>query len=274
MAVDWNQAFLDADHRWRMGLRPGDAAEFFTPADSTGEVLNQRRRWLTEEPALHSALTPEAEPALRETVALARGLGKTVDERASPQDQLIELGCCWEPDFIWMHPDGTGSHRLTGGVVCFPSFWAMTEKVGLRMPEIHAPVPGLNDQLAAQIDRFLSLQQPGVAWLRENTGYCRDAELNHHPLKPFRPLDETTTPEEFRIRTEHQLLLKLPESGSILFGIHVQVWRLTDLIAEPSLAARIARVLSTMAPDAAGYKGVAAARLKIAEAIQERSGAG
>lgn len=263
VSPDWRRIFPDADHRWVMGLRPGDAAEFFAGQDATGAVCAERVRWLAEDADTYSALPREAEPALIETVELARSLGTNIDASLSAREQLLALGRVWEPDFVWMHSDDHGTHRLIGGVVCFPSAWALREKLGRPMSEVHEPVPGLNDGLARNIETFFARQEPGTVWIRENANYSRDAELNHLPSRPRRPLDATITVEEFFIRLEHQLLLKLSRSGSILFGIRVEVVPLTHLLRDRDATARLARLLSTMSPAAAAYKGVAAAQSKL-----------
>lgn len=269
VSPDWKRIIPDADHRWVMGLRPGDAAEFFAVRDATGAVCAERARWLAEDADTYSALPCEAEPALLETVELARSLGTNIDTSLSAREQLLALGCVWEPDFVWMHPDDHGTHRLIGGVVCFPSSWALREKLGRPMGEVHEPVPGLNDILARNIETFFARQEPGAVWVRENANYSRDAELNHLPARPRRPLDATITAAEFFIRLEHQLLLKLPHSGSILFGIRVEVVPLTDLMRDRDATNRLARLLSTMSPAAAAYKGVAAARSKLVALLNQ-----
>ncbi|MBC8114758.1 MAG: DUF3445 domain-containing protein [Candidatus Saccharimonas sp.] len=266
---DWGRIFPDADHRWVMGLRPGDAAEFFAVRDATGAVCAERVRWLAEDADTYSALPREAEPALIETVELARSLGTNIDTSLSAREQLLALGRVWEPDFVWMHPDDHGTHRLIGGVVCFPSSWALREKLGRPMSDVHEPVPGLNDVLARNIETFFARQEPGAVWVRENANYSRDAELNHLPSRPRRPLDATITAEEFFIRLEHQLLLKLPRSGSILFGIRVEVVPLTHLLRDRDATARLARLFSTMSPAAAAYKGIAAARSKLVALLNQ-----
>lgn len=243
-----------------MGLRRGDAASFFSPRDPTGLVLAERRRWLKEDPENYAALTPAAEPALADTVALAQQLGETLDPKLTPWEQLMALGRTWEADFVWMHPDGTGAHRLIGGVVCFPSSWSLQEKLGLTMSETHRPVPGLNTSLDRQIETFFAKMIPGVAWTRENANYSRVPDLNQHPVRPRRPLDATVTGEEFLIRLEHQLLLKFPASNSILFAIRMEVIPLSELLNCAEGSARLARLLDTMSVAAAEYKGIAQAR--------------
>ncbi len=266
---DWNQIFPATDHRWVMGLRPGDVAAYLARRDSTGAVCAERSRWLAEDADMYSALLPEAEPALRETIELARSLGTSIDGTLPAREQLLALGRAWEVDFAWMHPDGHGTHRLIGGVVCFPSSWALRDKLGRPMSEVHRPVPGLNEALARNIETFFARQEPGQAWTRENVSYSRDADLNHHPSRLVRPLDATITREEVFIRLEHQLLLKLSNSGSILFGIRVEVVPLTQLMQDSSAVTRLMRLLSTISPEAAAYKGMTEVRARLVSLLRE-----
>ncbi len=62
------------------------------------------------------------------------------------------------------------------------------------------------------------------------------------------------------MRLERQLLLRLPESSAILFGIKITVHRLDKLAASPVVASRIARALRTMPGSIAAYKGLGQCR--------------
>lgn len=259
-SLDWARILPDADHRWAMGLRPGDLAGFFRARDLSGQILAERDHWLSGSPGEYAALHPAADAALRETVELARSLGTVVSDQESPWDQLLSLGRAWESDFVWMIPQGETSWILAGGVVCFPSSWSMPEKLEQPMRAIHSPVPGLNPALEKQIETFLNRMQPGQAWVRENVGFSRDDQKNHLPSRPRRRLDATVTLDEVFLRVEHQLLNKLPRSGAILFGIRVEIVSLQDALKDSIATARLRRLLTTISPEAAEYKGLADAR--------------
>ena len=267
--LEWARIFPDTDHRWVMGLRPGSAAHFFAARDSTGAICAERAHWLSQDAETYAALLPEAVPALRETLELARSLGTAIDDSLPEWEQLLALGRAWESDFAWMHPDEHGTHRLIGGVVCFPSSWALRDKIGRPMREVHGPVPGLNEALARNIETFFARQQPGAIWTRENASYSRDSELNHHPTRPIRRLDATITADEVFIRLEHQLLFKLPDSGSILFGIHTEIVPLTLVMQDLQTTLRLEKMLSTMSPAVAEYKGIAEARKKLVTLLKQ-----
>ncbi len=243
-----------------MGVRPGDLETFFARGESTAAALEERARWLTADPDTYLAYLPEALPALAETVGLARTLGADIDLTADPKTQLLSLGRFWETDFVWMHADDSGQHRLLGGVVCFPSSWALGDKLGRTMSEIHNPVPGLNETLGKPIEAFMARQRPGDVWVRENVNFARDSHRNHHPAQPKTAIDASIRPEEFWFRFEHQLLLKLPISGSILFAIRIELIALADVLPDEVSAARLADIFATMSEPAAVYKGIASAR--------------
>jgi hypothetical protein len=266
---EWRRFFPDADHRWAMGLRRGEISAFLAPTESTSAVRAERARWLAADPRAYAALTSAAEPGLAESVELAREFGVTIAPGLSPWEQLLGLGRSWEADMLWLVADDTGTYRVSGGVVCFPSSWALQDKLGCTLSETHRPVPGLNAALDRQIETFLKRLVPGEAWLRENAGFSRSAERNQHPDRPRPPLKASVCLDDVWVRLEHQLLMKMPVSRSLLFGIRVEVVPLRQVLDSPPAAADLRRLLATMSPEAADYKGLAAAREAIGSLIQQ-----
>lgn len=268
---DWTRSFPDADHRWVMALRQDDgAAAFFAEQDGNGATLAERARWLSEDAEKYAAVLPDAEHALAETVTMAQAWKHLCEEPGSETETLLALGRAWEPDVVWMHPDSTGIHRLAGGVVCFPSSWALREKLGHTMAEVHGPVPGLNAELGRQIDIFLQRMAPGDVWRRENWSLSRDPSLNHHPSHQRPRIDDTVTLDEVWLRLEHQLLMKLPASGSMLFGIRVEVFALREMMTDAMATARLARLVATMSEEAAAYKGLATGRRALLAILEHK----
>ncbi|MDZ4820292.1 MAG: DUF3445 domain-containing protein [Planctomycetota bacterium] len=271
LTIDWSRVLPFAEHRWSMGLRPGNVAAFIAHWDPTGEVLRQRVATLTDakqaEP--YAMQIPAAEPAIYETAELVRSHGVDIPHAAQPLDQLLLLGRGWESDFVLLHEDEHGEPIVVGGVVCFPSSWSLREKLGMRIEQTHQPVPGLNQTLGRQIDTFLKKLRPGEAWVRGNTNFSRDPWLDHLPGQPRLPFDPSINAEEFWIRFEHQLLLRLPQSGSVLFGIRVENIPITHLAANSDAIARLAAFLDTMSSDIAQYKNIDSARKKLLEIVRE-----
>jgi hypothetical protein len=254
------ELFPAGGFRFRAGLRRGDPAEFFGPTDQTGEVRPERARWLAEDERRHAALLPEGEVLLKAFSGLCSSWG------VSRETELGALGSAIEPDFLFLAPDGTGTFRLLGGVVCFPSGWALDEKLGRPMCEIHEPVPGLNRNLGVSIDRILSGLPGDSGVFRSGWGIAANAERNQHPV---RGLPAPTSPADLRqlwLRVENQCLFAIPERG-IVFGIRIELHRL-DAAAGTALA----DAMETMPLEVAAYKRLDSVRDLLVESLRSRFG--
>ncbi|MGV3661250.1 MAG: heme-dependent oxidative N-demethylase subunit alpha family protein [Prosthecobacter sp.] len=247
---DWFRLLPDASHRLQMNLRPGSACGFWGHSPEAEMVLAERRRWLAETPERYLGILPEGEEAVREAIALI------APHPMIPEEAATQL----EPDWIVLSGDAARFHPVIGGAVIFPSGWALEDKIGKPLHEVHAPVPGLQSSLGSQISTFLSRLAPGVMWERDNWGLSADPSLNHHPAVPPRRLDGSATLAATWLRLEQQFLARLPVTGAILFGIRVTNHRLDHLAAIPGLATRLAGALETMSAEIARYKGLDAAR--------------
>lgn len=249
-----------------MGLRPGNAARFFAPEDSTPATLRERIRWLEnpEVARLYAAAEDGTLPIFEEIAQLTLNGANSCEHSAAwptqPYDLCRLIGSRIEPDWVVLRADGEQLYRLIGGAVCFASSWEMTEKLGRHVELIHVIVPGLNPVLGNAIKIFLSKLEPGVAWERENWGLSADGELNHHPSLPWKRLGADATLDSTWLRLERQLFMKLPRTGAVLFGIRLNPYPLSEIAADTKVAARLARALKTMPEDVAVYKGIEPAR--------------
>lgn len=247
--------FPDADHRLHLTLRRGDARGFFAVPADAGPVLAERARWIAADPGRYAQLMPGSEPLLAEFAECARGWGLPTP------DSVAALGAGYDADILLLSPDATGEFRLRGGALCFPTGWALGEKIGHTMDFIHGPVPGLNAALGSPIRQFLARLRPGPAYLRDNWGFAATPELNLHPARKLPAPALPLMPERLWLRVEHQALIALPRTGGAVFGIRIALHRLDAVIAT-GLGPGLRRALATMPPELLAYKrldGVAAA---------------
>ena len=262
--MPFSKLFPDQDYHFQMRPRPSDPAAFFAPTPDGLAILEERRRWLRQAPRVYSAHRPEGDGALNETIQFARqwrtlsaeaqhNLGTTTD----PVVRCRLLGEAWEPDFLLLLPDPEGRFRLVSGCVCFPSSWALDEKMGKSLEEIHAVVPGLNASAGKAIHTFLAKMKPGTGWLRENWGLSGSAERNQHPVRRLPKLAPATNPAEIFLRVEEQILCPLPESRGVLFGIRLRHHSLVEVWNHPEWRRRFERALETMPASMAAYKNLA-----------------
>ena len=243
--------FPDGAHRFQMGLHPAEPGSFFAPRDPTGRILAERQRWLAQDPDRYAFLDPEAAPLLA-AFAHSRSLPTSLS--------LAALGGRLEPDVLFLAPDATGEFRLRGGVLCFPTGWALRDKLGGTVAEIHGVVPGLNQTLGPAMRQMLSRLRPGQAWQRSNWGLAATAELNLHPALG-RPVPEPPVRlDRLWLRVEEQLLMALPGVAGLVFAIRIELPRLDELARDPAAAAGLPRALRAMPADLAAYKRIATIR--------------
>jgi hypothetical protein len=249
--------FPEGDYRFHLGLRPGGAEGFFRPRDPTGRLLDERRHWLTTMPGRHAQMLPGGQAPLRAFLPQAAAWGAPVPAGAEP---LVHLGGMLEPDWLLLAVDARGDVRLQGGVLCFPTSWALEDKLGQTIDEIHGPVPGLNQAIGGQIGRFFHRLKPGHAFCRQNWGLTAVDELNLHPAlnrpRPGLPFD----PSGLWLRVEHQLFTALPAEVGWLFGIRIELIGLDAVRADPAAAMGLRRALVTMPVPMAAYKGLETVR--------------
>lgn len=88
---------------------------------------------------------------------------------SDPIKALEILGGNIDDDFLFLLPseDGDG-YVLKGFVTCFPSGFNTKEKFGLKLRDIHKPVPGYKEKLEKSMDRFFDKLEVGKVVLRAN----------------------------------------------------------------------------------------------------------
>ena len=258
---DLRALFPAEPHRFRVTLRRGEPAEFFRAQDDSGDLLRERTHWLTQAPARYARLRTEGEPLFEELRQTAAGWGMP------PAGDLAALGRVWEPDILLLSRDEAGQFRLQGGVLCFPTSWALEEKMGRTLEDIHGVVPGLNPAIGASIRQLLANLKPGPAFLRDNWGIAATAALNLHPAqscpRPALPLRL----DHLWLRVEHQALVALPRTRGLLFGIRIALHRLDHLQADEELRRGLGRALRSMSPALIEYKGLTGVRSSLVQAF-------
>ena len=152
---------------------------------------------------------------------------------------------------------------MDAGTVTSQADWSLDFDVGMDFYEWHGPVP-----LAAEMGIFeralkylLSIEQDSPA-RRLNWTMTINPRLDTSPENyNVWGTDRTTvTPEnvgeKVHLRVELQTFFRLPRSNALLFPIRAYLINLNDLVTVPGWGQRLYRVLSTLPPELAEYKGL------------------
>lgn len=247
---------------FHLGLAPLDPAGFFGPWPDDAAQLAVRRRRLDAAPDEALAWDDRAAPALDEFQRLLASWLPGLGELPAGCAALLELGRAIVPDFVLLGPVGDDPRPVVlAGCVRFPSRWRISDKFLRALSEVHGPVPGLNEALGPTMDRLLANMPPGKCLGRDNWGVCAVPELDQHPDRPLPLVESPLCPGRAWLRREDQLLMKLPETGAMLFGIRVSHHPWESLRRDdPRYAARVREELSTHGPELLEYKHIAHVR--------------
>jgi hypothetical protein len=86
-----------------------------------------------------------------------------------PVRTLEILGSNLDEDFLLLLPSSDDDgYVLKGYVTCFPAGFNTKEKFGLKLREIHGPVPGYKEKIGLSMDRFFERLEVGRVVLRSN----------------------------------------------------------------------------------------------------------
>ncbi|KAL1838805.1 hypothetical protein VTJ49DRAFT_2198 [Mycothermus thermophilus] len=226
---------------------------------------------------------------------------------SDPLEMLRILGETVEDDLFLVLRDGSDSdpaacdgggdggsrgqqqqHRAVAFVCCHPAGFDPSEKLGKRLVDIHAPVPGY-EKIQASMERFFGRLEVGRPVRRVNWGIQTHPNLyapaSHAPPQASSAVSGASSDEddsnntnfdmhETHLRVELQTLTRLPRSttttsnsesghdrsdkGPILFSFKTHLYPLTALRAEghgPDLADAIEGLRYGNAPAMWEYKG-------------------
>ena len=142
--------------------------------------------------------------------------------------------------------------RFGAGVICFPSHWVPSEKLGLPMTGVHKPVPHYNQELAQRVDRFLDHLAPERNAWRRNWVIHASPQL-HVPRPPAERVP--VQPRDVWLRSERQVLCALPATDAILFTIRTQQFPLRALATRPDVASSMGSSLRSSPDSLRAYRG-------------------
>lgn len=235
--------WMDPRHARLPGIVPIEMEHWLLRDAVFGPQMALRDRLLREVPGLVIGEVPDAAAALEETLALVRaqltadpGYRVTGDAVVRPDGVEVSttgaplqvLGRLVQEDML-VHLPRDGTYYLAGGVLCFPASWTLAEKLGRDLAAIHRPVAVYTDDIARRVGRLFDGLRPGRPLMRANWLTYAAPDL-FHPRKEAdpRPVDAANY-----VRVERQCLLRLPQTGAVLFTVHTSIVPITS-IPEPA----------------------------------------
>jgi hypothetical protein len=162
-------------------------------------------------------------------------------------------------DFALMQRDAaTGLYVFRAGIICSSIGWNLGSKLGLRLHEIHAPVPDYRDKMQFSMDRYFARMPAAKPIQRGSWGFELGTPLYHGPGEPFPSIEGLGVEEvvgRIHLRVDWQTLRRLPVSGAIAFNYKALFSPLKQLRKEPYIPSIALKVLKEGKENIMSYKG-------------------
>ncbi len=140
--------------------------------------------------------------------------GKVVDIKED--HPLVTIGRLAQEDYCILL-DENDSQILRGAVLCFPASWTLSEKINRDMFAIHQPVDSYGEDMGKRVGRMFRMIRPEQPLWRANNLVYSNPDL----FQPRIEGEERIIDSGKRwVRVERQTMMRLPESGALVFGIH------------------------------------------------------
>jgi Haem-dependent oxidative N-demethylase, alpha subunit-like len=242
----------------KMGTHALDLDHWFIVDEHYRSELALRARLIDERRDVVFGASPGSDDACAEVLELVSSwlTSRGIDPPATADGghALERAGRIVQEDLCVMER-GEDGWRLTAGVVCFPTFWRLHDKLGRPIGAIHEPVAHYRDELDTRVERFFSRLRDTPVW-RRNWG------VSPFPLLHL-PETEASLPWSRRVgddgeplwfRSERQTLRRLPRTGAVLFTIRVQLAPLGAVVVVPGLAERLLAAIESWDDVQIAYK--------------------
>ncbi len=203
-----------------MGTRRLADRDWLVPASPEEGDLAGLRRSLVAERRSEVVAVDDVPGPVASVIAERVGGGGTV----AGEHALVHAALEVVEDLCVLRRD-VGGWVLAGGVLCFPSSWRLTEKVGRPLLGVHEPVPGYEPVLHDRVESLLDRLGDRVVWRRNWFLHAHDQwfQPERHDLSEVVPLERLD--DELWLRSERQTLSAVPSDDGVswaLFTIRVQ----------------------------------------------------
>ncbi len=218
--------------------------------------------------------------------------GLAIDVSAQGAEPLVAVALLASEDMLILLPQqqslqGDSAYMLKAGALLFPNDWALrshfnqprpdsqdagalaaweqarskslkSARLGKTPYEIHdGHVPHYMEHFAHRVDLFFSQMKPGMRTWRRNWGMRLSDELClHSDLRPaVLPLPTADNWERYGcLRSEHEVFIKLPQSGAVIFSIKTYLWQLSELVKNPLALQALQTANANLAPKMFDYR--------------------
>ena len=197
------------------------------------------------------------------------------NENSLPIAPLDFVGRQVQEDLILLND----KNEVIAGQLCFPSGWALQEKIRKHFLEVHEPLPSVTNPMIQSENKFIEKITVGKSFSRNNWGFRLRNQLDlsskhsvayRESLKAISQLSREEFGEKIFLRVEHQTLTRLPKSNFILFTIHTYNSSLKEEIANQERTKTMLSFLKDVPKELIEYKVMTPIYDRLMEYLSQR----
>ncbi|KAK8231770.1 hypothetical protein HDK77DRAFT_398693 [Phyllosticta capitalensis] len=152
----------------------------------------------------------------------------------------------------------TGMYFLRCGMVCSSLGWDLGTKAGLRLDQIHEPIPDYKEKMSFSMDRYFAKKPTDKAIQRGSWGLEVDEPLympDGDPHMAYRDIqDPSLDISRINLRVDWQTLRRLPLSGAIVFNFKAVFTPVAKFRHEPYVPSIVLKVVKEGKENLMKYK--------------------
>ena len=171
--------------------------------------------------------------------------GTQLDKLANTDNNrpLVTAALC-VPDDLCLLQRRCDHYELIAGCVTAPSYWCLSDKIGLGLAAVHDNVPGLNDRLGQRMSAFFDRLPAERCLLRRNWFlHGSDKKFQPEPERRARIITAASA-ANLTVRSETQTFRRLSEDV-IAFTILVDCYPLKQIKDYPAAARALQSALKS-----------------------------
>ena len=116
-------------------------------------------------------------------------------------------------------------HILSGAILCFPASWSLEEQFLRPLSIIHTPIAAYDSNVARRVQRLFDGVKPNRPIWRHNELYYDKPDL-YQPRKTTNRRPILKEADRRFLRSERQVIFRLPRSNAVIFSIHTHVLKM------------------------------------------------
>ncbi|CAO2651635.1 Nn.00g042050.m01.CDS01 [Neocucurbitaria sp. VM-36] len=184
----------------------------------------------------------------KENMVFHNSILKTKTDLNTIQPLHVLLNNVPEDFAIMLRDEKTGTYLFRAGIICSALGWNVGTKIGMKLDEIHAPIPDYKEKMQFSMDRYFAKKPTDKSIQRGSWGLEVDQPLYMPPGHPDEKHREYQMADlelsRCHLRVDWQTLRRLPLSAGVVFNFKALFTPIEEFRSEAHVPGLVLKVLN------------------------------